>query len=82
METILQKLAEHGVLGLIFAASIYYFTKEIKAYKNDIKDKDIQIQNLNDSNRSDAIEHMSAYKDQQSVIKEFVNELKIMNNGK
>jgi len=88
MELALEKLAEHGVVGILFALTIYYFLKREKKHEKEIqlKDaiiaaKDDKIQGLNDQIRGDAIENVSLFKDVDNTLKDLVVELKIRNNG-
>ena len=88
METVLLKLAEHGVVAIFLVLVIWYFTRREKKHEEQmifkdkvIKAKDEKIQELNDQSRADGIDNMSLFKDVTGAMKELTVELKIRNNA-
>ena len=79
MEAILDKLAEHGLAGIILALVIWYFLKKEKKHEEEVKEmraiiaaKDKKIEDLNDARRDDAIETIGFVNGVQQKLRELI----------
>lgn len=83
METILPKLAEHGVVALFLVAVIYYFIKKEKELKEEMKqksiahaqqmkEKDDKIEDLNVKIHEMGIEAVTSVKEWTNTLKELL----------
>ena len=83
METVLTKLAEHGIVAVFLVAVIYYFIKKEKelreemrqksiAHGTQMKEKDEKIEALNNKIHEMGIEAVTSVKEWTSTLKELL----------